>query len=159
MRKLLNTNSMEIKKTAYHELFQLNELISRSKSFWDYDQDYLKAAIPLIAITESWLQQNEGYTLYDQNEILGFLGIKTFENFWELEHLWIDPKKIRKGYGQTAINHLCTIALAKNIKMISLLPDPPAEKFYLKLGATFTGKKVSSRVLNGPVFHEMVFKL
>ena len=39
---------MKVKKTKSEELEFLNQLIARSKSFWNYDQAYLKAAIPLI---------------------------------------------------------------------------------------------------------------
>lgn len=150
---------MEIKKTNASEIIVINQLISRSKSYWNYNSDYLKAAIPLIQITESWLQQHEGYTLSDNEEVIGFLGIEKFDNFWKLEHLWIDTVRIRQGYGRSAIEYLFSIAKEQNIKFINLFPDPPAEKFYLNLGAKLTGKKTPSRIPNGPIFHEMIFIL
>lgn len=150
---------MEIKKTTFDEISQLNQIISRSKSFWNYDQDYLKAAIPLIQITEAWLLKHEGYTLREDKDILGFIGIEIFDSYWKLEHLWIDLKKIRKGYGRKSIHFLCQVAREQKITKILILPDPPAENFYLNLGAEFTGKKIVSRIPNGPIFQEMIFIL
>jgi N-acetylglutamate synthase-like GNAT family acetyltransferase len=150
---------MEIKKTNSNDITYINLLISRSKSYWNYDPDYLKASLPLIQISEIWLQQHAGFTLYNNCKILGFLGVEKFDNFWKLEHLWIDPEKINQGYGRKAIQYLCCLAMEQKIAKILLLPDPPAEKFYSRLGAQLTGVKVSSRIVNGPVFHEMVFNL
>ena len=148
---------MKIKKTTFNEIEYLNQLITRSKSFWNYDQEYLNAAIALIQITEAWLHTHEGFTLSDNGKIIGFLGIEIFDIFWKLEHLWIDPDKIRQGFGKKAIQYLCTLAREKNMTKILLLPDPPAEIFYSHLGAQFTGVRVPSRVPNGPDFQEMVF--
>ncbi len=151
--------AVRIQKTTKEELSILNAIISRSKSFWNYDEAYLKEAIPLIQITESWIDQHEGYSIYCDQILCGFMGIEKLETHWKLEHLWIDPVKIKQGLGAKALSYLLKIAKDQNIKIIYLLPDPPAEGFYKKLGAQFTGKTIHSRVINGPSFREMQFIL
>jgi hypothetical protein len=54
---------------------------------------------------------------------------------------------------------LLVFAKQKRCSEIRLLPDPPAEGFYQKMGAQFSGKKVQSRVEAGPLFQEMIITL
>ncbi|RYZ48404.1 MAG: GNAT family N-acetyltransferase, partial [Proteobacteria bacterium] len=79
--------------------------------------------------------------------------------YWYLEHLWIDPKHIGKRYGTKALDMLKGMAKKARVEKISLLPEPKAEGFYQRNGATFTGLEVPSSCPGGPVFKEMVIKL
>jgi GNAT superfamily N-acetyltransferase len=150
---------MEIKKTNLKDLLEINQLISDSKSFWNYDKEYLNSAIPLIQVSKAWLQEFEGYTLYDSKDICGFLGFEFKEGKCKLEHLWVKVEKIRKGLGSKAIIFMLEKARKRNIQNIYVFPDPPAEGFYLKLGAKYTNVVVTSRVTNGPEYREMVFQI
>lgn len=140
------------------EIHRINKIISESKSVWGYDEEYLKAAIPLIQIDSNWISKNKAYSIYD-DELVGFLGIEVSESSWHLEHLWITPSKMRSGLGKYAVQFMLSEAKTAGIKSIYLFPDPPVEGFYSKVGADFTGKHVPSRIHCGPLFNEMVFRI
>ena len=150
---------MHIERSTEDQIPLINSIIDRSKRYWDYIEAYLQAAIPLIQIDISWLQKHLGYSIFDNNELVGFLGVEQEENTWTLDHLWVAPHKIRCGLGKKAIDFIVSEAQKFHIAKIFLLPDPPAEGFYLRLGAQLTGKVVQSRVKDGPLFHEMVFAI
>lgn len=142
-----------------HDIPQLNSIITRSKTHWNYPIPYLTLALPLILLNPSWIENNEGYTLIYEGIPIGFLGFKPGKNSIYLEHLWIDPPYIGQGHGRRAIEFLMAIGRERNIPTINLYPDPPAEGFYQRLGAVYTGTKVPSRIEGGPLFQEMLFTL
>lgn len=148
---------MKISKSNDEEIPRINAIIAASKSIWKYDERYLKAAIPLLLINKDWISQHAGYSLYE-DDLEGFMGIEAIDDHWHLEHLWIAPNSMRKGLGRKAIDYARELARNAGIQEIYLFPDPPAEGFYEKLGAIYTGKIVPSRVECGPTFREMVIK-
>lgn len=150
---------MHIDLSSEKEVASINAVIDRSKRYWNYSEAYLTAAIPLIQIDPTWLHMHRGYSIYEEDELVGFLGVEQEQNYWTLDHLWISPHKIRTGVGRKGVNFILSEARKFNIAKIFLLPDPPAEGFYSRLGAVRTGKVVQSRVHDGPLFHEMVFEL
>ncbi len=150
----------KLRPTKSVEIPQVNNLIMRSKAHWQYDPRYLAASREFLVITEEWLTQNFGYCITDETErIVGFIGIEPSEQQCYLEHLWIDPPFIGKGFGHQTMDWLLLFAKQKGFSEIRLLPDPPAEGFYQKMGARFSGKKVQSRVDAGPLFQEMIITL
>jgi len=150
---------MHIERSTEEEIPLINSIIESSKRYWDYSESYLQAAIPLIQIDASWLQERLGYSIFDSKELIGFLGVEEEHGSWTLEHLWVSPNRIRSGVGRMAIDFIMKEAKMFDVAMIYLLPDPPAEGFYLRQGARLTGKVVQSRVKDGPLFHQMVFKI
>lgn len=150
---------MDIRQTQSNEIPVINQLIAASKSYWPYPESYLQAALPLLRIDENWLKTNLAFTLLDNDNVIGFLGLETEKDHWHLEHLWITPNTIKQGYGRQAITFLKQLAKDHSINTVSLFPDPPAEGFYERQGARFSGRNVPSRIPGGPTFQEMHFHL
>lgn len=149
---------MQISEIKKDNISAINDLIRASKSYWDHDKDYLEEAMKLVAIDEDWVDEKQGYALIEnKEELVGFLGYECHDDFWYLEHLWIKPEEIGSSFGKQAVEFLKHKAKDAGIREISLLPEPAAEGFYEKMGATYTGLEVPSRVKGGPVFKEMKF--
>ncbi|RYZ85399.1 MAG: GNAT family N-acetyltransferase [Proteobacteria bacterium] len=146
-------------KVVCEELPLVNDLIKKSKQHWYPEDGYVEAAMKFIRIDSEWVSENEGLCLYEDKQLVGFLGYSKYEDYWYLEHLWIDPQKIGHQYGTKALNLLKKMATDSGIHKISLLPEPMAEGFYETNGAQFTGLDVPSCCPGGPVFKEMVFIL
>ena len=66
------------------------------------------------------------------------------------------PTCLKMGIGKNAIYFILKKYSELNVDKLFIFPDPPAEGFYLKCGARFTGEKFPSRVENGPEFSKMV---
>ncbi len=151
--------AIECRKARVEELARINSLIAAAKGHWNYDPEYLSAALPLLRIGREWLEKHEGYSIFWKGELAGFMGLEEEGDQWLLEHLWIDPAAIGQGLGRAAMDFALRLARSKGTRAIRLWPDPPAEGFYVRMGARFTGKNVPSRVASGPLFHEMVFEI
>ena len=154
----MTKHHVEFMKTEPTELNAVNKLIFTSKHHWYPDEEYLSDAMKFIRIDETWLKENEGFSLYDGEELVGFLGFSRYEEYWYLEHLWIHPSKIGEHYGSSALEYLKASARQAGVHKISLLPEPKAEGFYQQSGAIFSGLDVPSLVEGGPVFKEMIME-
>ena len=149
----------KIEKMNISEIEEVNRLIVRSRSLWDYEKEYFQESISLIHINQEWLVRNIGFTIKNDSKILGFIGLQEKSGEHWLEHLWIDPQSINRGLGREAIEFVVGLLKIQKIPRIFIFPEPLAESFYLKVGAIYTGDKSSSRINGGPVFSKMVIEL
>lgn len=140
---------LHFKPAQESNIDQINKLIEASKSFWDYSPVYLKAAIELLRIDTTYINQYPCFEIRnDQDQLIGFCSLK--EDV--LENLWISPEAINQGAGRFALNKIKSFAESIGIKTLWTLPDPPAEEFYLKQGFNDSGESLPSRIKNGPTF-------
>jgi GNAT superfamily N-acetyltransferase len=133
-----------IRPAAQQDIESINRVIAASKAYWQYSDDYLREAIPLIQISDEWINRHKGWVI-ENDSIEGFMGVIAESDGWLLEHLWIHPNAIRSGLGRKALDFLFQIARNNGVQRMRLLPDPPAEEFYRKHGAIYSGLVVSSR--------------
>ena len=143
---------MEVVKARNENVDSINQIIRESKSYWKYSEAYLNAAMPLILVNEAYLKDNRSFEIYEKNQIVGFFSITDNREEKYLDNLWIDPNFIGKGFGRIAIHYVEKIMREEGWESIYVLPDPPAERFYFKMGFLDTGKRVESRVEEGPTF-------
>lgn len=135
---------------------RINDLIKRSKSHWDYHPDYLEAAIKLIKVDQDYLNKYPCFEIHnDKDELVCFCSMKGDV----LENLWVDPRHIKQGAGTFALGKIKSFAQGQGIKTMWVLPDPPAEEFYLKKGFQDSGESVPSRIANGPIFKKFYLHL
>lgn len=141
------------------QIFIINELIEKSKRHWNYPEEYVKAAIEILRITDTYLKQNICRIVLDpNNQIVGFFAIETHQDaILLLDHLWIDPRKIKCGIGRYCIEKIFEICRNLSFNKLRVLPDPPAEGFYERMGFIFSGKEIPSRVHGGPTFKEYLW--
>ena len=134
-------------------LARINDLIVRSKSYWNWPADYPKKALPLHEIETSYLRRNQCFELLDVNDqLVAFLAVATTDARVVLDNLWVRPDLIGKGVGRQACEYVFRLAREHHWTDLWVIPDPPAVGFYEKTGFSDTGERVASRVPGGPVF-------
>lgn len=143
---------MKIVLAQEQHLSDVNQLIVRSKSHWEWPPDYLAAALPLLRITPFYLHANACFELRESQTLIGFLSLTEGADGPMLDNLWIEPNHIGNGFGRMACDYAFDFARRSGWIDLSVLPDPPAERFYVRMGFRDTGQRVRSRVTNGPVF-------
>lgn len=143
---------MEIQRAAESSLEQINEVISRSKKHWNYPEEYLKHALPLLKVDRQYLSANPCFEIVLENRIVGFFALTEKGKEKHLDHLWIAPDKIGMGLGRLACEYARNLAKMYGWSELLTYPDPPSEGFYLKQGFEDTGKRIPSRVTGGPTF-------
>ena len=131
----------------------INDLIVRSKSYWNWPADYLKKTLPLHEIEPSYLRRNQCFELLDvTDQLAAFLAVAISDGRVVLDNLWVRSDLIAKGIGRQACEHVFRLAREHHWTDLWVIPDPPAVGFYEKLRFSDTGERVPSRVPGGPVF-------
>jgi N-acetylglutamate synthase-like GNAT family acetyltransferase len=151
--------TVTIAHAEQQDLPTINSLIARSKKHWPYSAEYLEHAIPLLQIDSRYLADNLCWKLVDDHHgIVGFASVVQTPTP-VLDHLWIDPEMLCRGLGTLAFQHIRQTASDLHWSEITVLPDPPSEGFYNRLGFVDTGVRVPSRVSGGPVFSKFSLSL
>lgn len=71
--------------------------------------------------------------------MIGFFAIVKGDNN-ELDHFWLLPSAIGKGYGNLVFEKILSECKTLNITEFYITSDPDAEGFYLKKGAFKVGE-------------------
>jgi N-acetylglutamate synthase-like GNAT family acetyltransferase len=141
---------MNFRKAHENESDYLSDLAIRSKSHWPYPEDYLEKSKELLEISPHYIDAHEVIVAEEDDKIIGFYAME--REF--VEHFWIDPGYIGKGYGTEMFGNLMTQAREMNLGYLYLYSEPFAIGFYEKMGWGRYGKK-PSRIDPGIVFVQM----
>jgi GNAT superfamily N-acetyltransferase len=134
-------------------LANINGLIARSKAHWDWPEGYLEKALPLHTITPEYLRSNHCFEVLDADDkLIAFSSVVVSDARIVLDNLWVTPELIGQGIGRQACEHVFRFARERGWRELWVIPDPPAEVFYVKMGFSDTGERVPSRVPGGPNF-------
>lgn len=136
----MKTEKMQVLKAHKEDLTILNQITFASKQFWGYSDEQMEAWKEMLTMSESYLTENTVYKLV-QEEILGYYSFIIFENYVELDNLFIKPEKIGKGLGTFLLQHLLDEITKLGHHKIVLFADPNAERFYIKMGFQVIGSK------------------
>ena len=134
-------------------LDDINELIARSKAYWNWPEGYLDQALPLHRIGPAYVRSNQCFEVLDAHDrLVAFISVVVSDARVVLDNLWVMPELIGNGIGRQACEHVFRLARERGWTQLWVLPEPPAEGFYVKAGFVDTGERVPSRVPDGPVF-------
>ena len=133
--------NLTVRNAWPNEDLLLSELASRSKSYWPYDEEYLRMCRSVTHVTEDDIKSWPFRIAEEHGKILGFAAVCPVKGEYMLDHLWIEPEHIGKGVGR--LLYLDAIAQAKAMgwTKFTIAADPYAEKFYQKMG----GKRIGER--------------
>lgn len=132
---------MKIQLANIKDLDKVNELLYLSKSYWGYDNEFMEKFMKEYKITKSYIKKEQTFIIINQNDIIGFYSFSN--NYLELDNLFLHPNYIGTGKGKE-VWKLCLETARKNkIKKFSIMSDPNAEGFYLKMGCQKIGEKLS----------------
>ena len=105
-----------------------------SKRYWDYPDEWIQLWHDDLTIHEEDFDKMSIYKLIEDSSIIGFCAISLKPEELEIEHLWLLPEKIGRGYGKYLLNSTLEECLTEGIKQILVIADPNAQPFYAKLG-------------------------
>ena len=136
-------NTYQIRFAIEGETHLLSELASRAKSYWPYDEEYLRLCRSVVHVTPEDIRRWPFKVAAEGETRCGFLAMCEVQGEKMLDHLWIDPRYIGKGLGR--ILFMEGVASAKEMGWTSftIASDPYAEGFYLKVGARRIGERES----------------
>lgn len=143
---------LEFINAAAQDAVLLSETALASKKFWGYTDDLLDLWREDLEISSDYIAQNKTVKVYADGTFIGFYALKSAdESQVELDHLWLKPEKINKGYGRLLFNHLLHQLATEGFDRMTLVAEPHAIGFYQKMGGSVISKfesKIKGRFLD-----------
>ena len=134
---MLNFIDAEAKHTEL-----LRDTLITSKGHWGYSQEQLEEWKSNLKFEEDYISRNTVKLILKDEEVIGFFAIVKGDSD-ELDHLWLLPKAIGKGYGNLVFEQILSECNSLEISNFYITFDPDAEGFYLKKGALKVGEVYS----------------
>ena len=140
---------MIIKKSTSELHVELTEISFVSKKYWNYSDEWMEIWKNHLTITENFITNNYVYHLEnDANEIVGFYAFVKFDNYIELDSLFVSPEYIGKGFGNLLMTDFLSKVREIYFNYKKLKAEPFAEIFYKKYGFETVELQLSSKIEN-----------
>lgn len=124
----------QISKARAEDHYSLSKIAFEAKSYWGYPAEWLEIWKPDLTIAPGLITDNDSWKITIEDEIIGFTIIITHPNgSCEVEHCWISPDYIGKGYGGKLLRHVLAQPQYAQ-KRFNVLADPNPVPFYQKFG-------------------------
>lgn len=131
-----------IRKPKPEEAEELTKLSFRSKAYWDYPDEWLKAWTTELTVTTEMIENWIAYLIEVDKRIVGFWAREPIESEKTSRGLlFIAPEVIGKGYGKLLSEAVLQEAKKRGLRFFTIEADPNAIPFYIKIG----GKKIGEQ--------------
>jgi ribosomal protein S18 acetylase RimI-like enzyme len=130
---------MNIRRARESEATALSALAFDSKQYWGYSPQDVERWLPGLIVSSNDIASKPTFVAEIENEVAGFYLLTPKPQAWELDHLWVMPKFMRRGIGRALLAHAANSARLMGISSIVIDSDPNAEPFYVACGATRQG--------------------
>lgn len=130
----------EIRAATPDDAVTLTALAHRAKAHWGYPEEWLQLWDADLTFTGAYLTAHRAFVAEIAGAPAGVCVLEFDGIAGSLEHLWVAPESQGIGVGRALVARALDAAADAGIQRVSLLSDPFAEAFYLRLGA----RRVSS---------------
>ncbi|MGH8259764.1 MAG: GNAT family N-acetyltransferase, partial [Steroidobacteraceae bacterium] len=118
----------------------LTALIRRAKASWGYPPEWMQAWQAELSIGADFIARNRVIVAScDAAAVVGFYGLELRAAAAHLEHLWVEPQRMRQGVGSALLGMACREAREAGYAWLELVADPNAVGFYRRHGALKVG--------------------
>ena len=122
-----------LKKASLADAFLLGSIAQKAKAHWGYPAAWLALWKDDLSFTKDFLNMHFVLVLKLADQIRGFCIIIEEPDYFNIEHCWILPEDLGKGYGFQLLKRALAEPDFTNQK-IQVLSDPNAVGFYEKFG-------------------------
>ena len=150
-----NTQKWQIRQALPSEVEHLSGLAFRSKSYWGYSDQFMKACLEELTVDECYIENNPTFVIEAAGNAVGFYSLERISAAKvELSLLFVDPDFIGKGYGRKLMMHAQEKARQLGYSKMIIQGDPNAERFYRSAGGSVIGRRKSASIPNRelPIF-------
>lgn len=135
-----------IRSAQVDEAEALSALCKRSKAHWGYDAAFMQLSNASLTISPTLISTGRVIVAEDST-LLGMASLEPLKDgTYDLLHMFVDPAAIGRGVGAALFLEIAARAKAEGACTLSILADPHAESFYLRMGAVRIGDAPSDAV-------------
>ncbi|MEC4054137.1 GNAT family N-acetyltransferase [Myroides odoratimimus] len=122
----------------------LTETALISKKYWGYREEYMSMWTDNLTITDINFRKGELTKCFYAGEYIGFFELEDKGPYLCIDHFWLLPKYINKGYGRMIMSHIKAIAKSRGYKYLEVYAEPNANIFYEKMGGVCVRQVLTS---------------
>lgn len=138
-----NTSILNFELASSDDSRLLTETAFKSKRNWNYTEEEMALWTNELRITEQYIKENNIFKILDKTNYLGFFALVTNVYYMEIDHLWLLPENIQKGYGRMTFDFIQQTAQRLNYNILRIVSEPNANEFYSKMGGKIIQSKES----------------
>jgi len=112
---------------------RLTAIAFAAKRHWGYPETWIQQWRADLTISHQNLV-NPTLVVCLEDEMAAFCMVSGGDGEWDLEHLWVHPNFMGMGMGKTLFNAACDLCRKRGGRSLTILSDPNALEFYLKMG-------------------------
>jgi len=132
---MVRINAIRIRRARAEDAPALTGLAIRSKRHWGYADSLIALWRDDLSFTAEAIARKTVLVAEHGGRVLGIVAVNVAGTMAELEDLWIDPDFMGRGLGRRLFYEGLDLAKAAQVKTLSVVSDPNAEGFYLRMGA------------------------
>jgi GNAT superfamily N-acetyltransferase len=130
--------TVRIRRAVAADADALTALTQRSRA---YDGPY-RTILDGYAITPAQIARDEVHVAVDDAWLLGYFSLVVgADTGAELDLLFVDDAAQGRGVGALLFAHMRLCATARGVHNVRIVSHPPAEAFYLRMGARRVGEQ------------------
>lgn len=131
---------MTIRAARCDEADVLSRLARVAKAVWGYSAAQLERWRDDLTASPESIRRWPTFVAERDGAVAGFIQLNSDGAPWQIEHLWVAPRHLRRGVGRALLSRAAEAAAAKGQTLLAIDADPNAEPFYLAAGATRVGE-------------------
>jgi GNAT superfamily N-acetyltransferase len=132
-----DTSGILIRRANQGDRHRLTDLMHSSSAY----RGKYAAILAGYEISNEQIENDLMYVAEHQCQPMGFFSLTDLRNNPELDLMFVSDQAQGKGVGRLLFDHLRTVARENGVTSIHIVAHPPAEQFYLRMGATRIGTK------------------
>ncbi len=132
-----------IRRAAAADAGRLTAIAHAAKRHWRYPEDWILLWRDTLTLRPEFVAAHAVFCVLEGDEIVGFYALGAPGTTVELEHLWVEPGRHGRGLGRALLLHAAGESRAAGGRVLRIVADPNAERFYSRLGARRVGDSPS----------------
>ncbi|MGL5275520.1 GNAT family N-acetyltransferase [Myroides sp.] len=112
----------------------LTETALTSKRHWGYSEELISIWTDQLTIIDLNFKKSELVKCFIDDQYIGFFELEDKTPYGCINHFWLLPEFINKGYGRVITAEIKRRAKGKGYKYLEVYAEPNANLFYEKMG-------------------------
>jgi GNAT superfamily N-acetyltransferase len=126
---------MVIRPARPDEGERLREIAAAAKGHWGYDEALVRSWAASLDLSPGRLSAAQAIVAAEEGRAVGWAGVLPAEGgVCVLEHLWVEPARIRAGIGSRLFRHAAGRARDLGATAMEWEAEPNALGFYARMG-------------------------
>ena len=134
--------ALKFRRAESFDAALLTGIAFAGKQSWGYPAQWMELWRHDLVVTPQYIRNESVLVAECEGEVIGFTGLSLGAKGRHLEHLWLQPKYIGRGFGRALFEKAISAAREEGVVQLFIDSDPNAESFYLKMGAIRIGQEV-----------------